>query len=257
MPRFKLTLEYHGGPFVGWQRQASGRSVQGALERALAAIDPAGPSATGAGRTDAGVHALGQVAHADLRRDWAPFRLCAALNAHLAPDPVAVLAAEPVHPDFHARFDAVEREYLYRILDRRAPATLARGLVWRVAGDLDAAAMARAAAALVGRHDFTTFRATQCQALSPVKTLDALEVTREEGEWGAELRIRARARSFLHNQVRIFAGTLKWAGEGKWDDTRVRQALEARDRAAAGPTAPPEGLYLQTVRYPENSPIPE
>ncbi|MGF1658214.1 MAG: tRNA pseudouridine(38-40) synthase TruA [Rubrimonas sp.] len=253
MPRVKLTLEYHGGPFVGWQRQAAGASVQTALERALAAIDPARPAAFGAGRTDAGVHALAQVAHADLSAEWDPFRLCAALNHHLAPDPVAVLAAELVAPDFHARFDAVERRYLYRILPRRAPATLGRGLVWRVAGELDPDSMREAAAPLIGRHDFTTFRAAQCQALSPVKTLDALDVAEAEGEWGPELRISARARSFLHNQVRSLVGTLAQVGLGRWPPERAGEALAARDRAACGPVAPPDGLYLAAIRYPEPS----
>jgi tRNA pseudouridine38-40 synthase len=246
MHRVKLTLEYHGGPFVGWQRQAGGLSVQGALEAALARIDPARPSAAGAGRTDAGVHATAQVAHADLSREWDPRRLAAALNHWLRPHPVAVLTAEPVAPGFHARFDAVERRYLYRIVDRAAPLTLAAGLAWRTT-PLEAEPMAAAAAALVGRHDFTTFRAAQCQAPSPLRTLDALEVAREEGE----VRVRARARSFLHNQVRGMVGTLVQVGLGRWPPERVAEALAARDRAACGPVAPPDGLYLTAVRYPE------
>ncbi len=249
MPRYKLTLEYDGAPFVGWQRQDNGASVQGALERALAALDPAAPQASGAGRTDAGVHALGQVAHADLAAEWDPFRLCGALNHHLRPDPVAVLRAEPVPPSFHARFDAIERRYLYRIRDRRAPLTLLAGRVWRVSGDLDASAMGRAAATLVGLRDFTTYRAAQCQALSPLKTLDALEVARVAGECGAEVQVRARARSFLHNQVRSLVGTLVQVGLGRWPEARPLAALEARDRAACGPVAPPDGLYLEAVRY--------
>jgi tRNA pseudouridine38-40 synthase len=246
MPRFRFLIEYHGGPFVGWQRQAAGLSVQGALEAALARLDPAAPSVTGAGRTDAGVHAAGQVAHADLARDWDGFRLAAALNHWLRPHPVAVLAAEPAAPGFHARFDAVERSYLYRIVDRAAPLALAAGLAWRTP-TLDAPAMAEAARALVGRHDFTTFRAAQCQAASPLRTLDALDVTREEGE----VRIRARARSFLHNQVRGMVGTLVQVGLGRWAPERAAAALAARDRAACGPVAPPDGLCLVAVRYPE------
>lgn len=246
MPRFRFLIEYHGGPFVGWQRQAAGLSVQGALEAALARLDPGAPSVTGAGRTDAGVHAAGQVAHADLARDWDGFRLAAAVNHWLRPHPVAVLAATPAAPDFHARFSAVERSYLYRIVDRAAPLALAAGLAWRTPA-LDAAAMAEAAQALVGRHDFTTFRAAQCQALTPVRTLDALDVAREDGE----VRIRARARSFLHNQVRSMVGALVQVGLGRWAPGRVAEALAARDRAACGPVAPPDGLCLLAVRYPE------
>ena len=251
MPRFKLTLEYNGAPFVGWQRQDNGPSVQSALEGALAALGEPSPGVVGAGRTDAGVHALGQVAHVDLVRDWAPFRLGEALNHHLKPAPVAVVGAEPVSEQFHARFSAVERRYLYRIMCRRAPMTLDAGLVWRLSYPLDAAAMAAAAARLVGRHDFTTFRSTQCQAQSPVKTLDALEVTEAAGALGPEIQIRARARSFLHNQVRSLVGTLERAGAGKWDADDVAAALEARSRAACGPVAPPQGLYLSAVHYPE------
>lgn len=249
MPRYKLTLEYHGGPFVGWQRQAEGASVQGALEAALARLEPDVPSVVGAGRTDAGVHATGQVAHCDLARDWDAFRLTEALNHHLKPAPVAVLAAERVGHDFHARFSATGRRYLYRILCRRAPATLEAGLVWRVPHDLDEGAMAEAASALIGNHDFTTFRSAQCQAASPVKTLDRLAVTRT----GAEIRIRAEARSFLHHQVRSFVGTLERIGAGKWPVARMAEALEARDRAACGPMAPPDGLYLTGVDYAEGS----
>ena len=247
MPRYKLTLEYHGGPFCGWQRQDNGASVQGVLEAALARLEPQAGPVIGAGRTDAGVHALGQVAHANLARDWPPDRLAAALNHHLRPHPVAVLAAERAAPDFHARFSAVERRYLYRIRDRRAPLTLEKGLVWRCLRALDADAMAEAAAHLVGRHDFTTFRAAQCQALSPVKTLDALSVTRA----GDMVEVRARARSFLHNQVRSMVGTLAQVGAGRWPPEQVAQALAARDRAACGLVAPPDGLYLAAVRYPE------
>lgn len=246
MPRWKLTIEYHGGPFAGWQRQDDQPTVQGAVEAALARIEPQAGAVIGAGRTDAGVHALAQVAHCDTARDWDPFRLMSALNHHLRPHPVAIVAAEPVDPDFHARFSAVERRYLYRIRDRRAPLTLDHGLAWRHHGPLDEAAMADAAGRLVGRHDFTTFRSVQCQALSPVKTLDAVEVTRA----GDEVRVTARARSFLHNQVRSMVGTLAQVGAGRWPAERVGQALAACDRAACGPVAPPQGLYLVAVGYP-------
>jgi tRNA pseudouridine38-40 synthase len=247
MPRYKLTLEYHGGPFVGWQRQATGRSVQQALEEALRALEPDAPPVVGAGRTDAGVHATGQVAHCDLRRDWDPFRLAEALNWHLQPEPVAVLAAEPVADGFHARFSAIRRRYLYRIVCRRAPLALARGLAWRVARPLDVEAMRAAAAILVGRHDFTTFRSSQCQAQSPLKTLDEFRIEAQ----GAEIRCHLAARSFLHNQVRSMVGTIERVGAGRWPVARVAQALAARDRTACGPLAPPEGLYLTEVSYPE------
>ncbi|MEL6316383.1 MAG: tRNA pseudouridine(38-40) synthase TruA [Pseudomonadota bacterium] len=249
MPRYKLTLEYDGTPFVGWQRQENGPSVQAALEAALARLGEAA-GVTGAGRTDAGVHALGQVAHADLARDWDGFRLAEALNHHLRPAPIAVLSAAAADPDFHARFDAVERRYLYRIALRRAPLALEARRAWRIGRPLDAAAMRAAAAHLIGRHDFTTFRSTQCQARSPVKTLDALEVTTLEGPSGPEVRIAARARSFLHNQVRSLVGTLERVGAGKWPPERAAEALAPRDRAACGPVAPPDGLHLVAVAYP-------
>jgi len=249
MPRFALKIEYHGGPFAGWQRQSGQPSVQAAIEAALAALDPAAPAVTGAGRTDAGVHATAQVAHCDLARDWDPFRLAQALNAHLRPAPVAVLAAARVAEDFHARFSATGRRYLYRILARRAPATLDRGLVWQVPGRLDAAAMRAAAARLTGRHDFTTFRSVQCQAQSPVKTLDAIAIAERAVPHGREYRLSFRARSFLHNQVRSIAGTLERVGAGAWTPADVAAALAARDRAACGPVAPPEGLFLTGVSY--------
>ena len=245
MPRYRLTIEYHGGPFVGWQRQENGRSVQQAVEEALAALDPASPTVTGAGRTDAGVHARGQVAHADLSKRWEPARLMGALNWHLAPEPVAVLAATEVDESFHARFSATRRRYLYRVICRRAPLTIERGLAWRIPQPLDVEAMRAAARALVGRHDFTTFRASQCQAKSPVKTLDELAI----GEAGEEVRFHFAARSFLHNQVRSMVGTLVQVGRGRWPPGRVAEALAARDRAACGPVAPPEGLYLMSVEY--------
>ncbi len=247
MPRYKLTLEYHGAPFVGWQRQAEGLSVQGVLEQALEKLDQGAPLVTGAGRTDSGVHATGQVAHVDLASDWEPFRLSEALNYHLKPHPVAIVNARRVDDDFHARFSAIARHYRYRIICRRAPLTVDAGLAWRVAHDLDADAMQAAARHLIGRHDFTTFRSVHCQAASPVKTLDFLEVKRK----GPEISLLLQARSFLHNQVRSFAGTLERVGAGKWRPDDVRVALEACDRAACGQVAPPHGLYLTQVDYPE------
>jgi tRNA pseudouridine38-40 synthase len=245
MPRYKLTLEYDGGPFAGWQRQVDQPSVQQALEEALRMLEPDAPPVTGAGRTDAGVHALAQVAHCDLAKEWDPFRLSEALNWHLKPAPIAVLEAARAAEDFHARFDAVERRYLYRISTRRAPLTLDAGRAWRVGRALDVDAMRAAAAHLVGTHDFNTFRSTMCQAKSPVKTLDRLEVV----EAGDEVHFIVVARSFLHNQVRSFVGTLEKVGSGSWTPGRVAEALAARDRTACGPVAPPQGLYLERVVY--------
>ncbi len=245
MPRFKLTLEYHGGPFVGWQRQADGVSVQGVVEAAVRCLEADATVIQGAGRTDAGVHATGQVAHVDLAREWDPFRLVLALNYHMRPHPVAVLEAEQVPDDFHARFSATRRYYRYDIITRRVPLTLQAGLAWRVAVDLDCDAMQRAASALVGKHDFTTFRSAHCQAASPIKTLDALRVV-DDGEY---VRFYLHARSFLHNQVRSIVGTLKMVGEGKWTKRDVERALKAADRSKCGPVAPPDGLYLTGVDY--------
>lgn len=245
MPRYRLTIEYDGGPFVGWQRQSSGPSVQAALESALARFTGEAPETVAAGRTDAGVHALGQVVHFDLSRDWPPGKICDALNYHLRPDPVVALEAAPVDASFHARFSAMRRAYLYRILNRRAPPALDAGRVWPVERPLDAQAMHDAAQILVGLHDFTSFRASMCQARSPVKTLDLLSVRRA----GAEIHVEARARSFLHHQVRNMVGTLAQVGLGKWTADDVAAALAARDRSAAGPTAPPGGLYLVEVGY--------
>jgi tRNA pseudouridine38-40 synthase len=245
MPRYKLTIEYDGGPFVGWQRQANGRSVQQAIEEAVTGFAGEAVVVKGAGRTDAGVHAFGQVAHLDLSRDWPADTVRDAINAHLRPAPVAILAAEPVAADFDARFSAVKRHYLYRIIDRRAPPVLDRSRVWHVSSPLDPAAMHAAAQALVGHHDFTTFRAAECQSRSPVKTLDRLDVSRE----GDEIAIRAGARSFLHSQVRSMVGALKKVGEGRWPVGQVAAALAARDRTRAGPVAPPHGLYLVAVDY--------
>jgi tRNA pseudouridine38-40 synthase len=245
MPRYRLTLEYDGRPFVGWQRQENGRSVQQALEEAVEKFAGERVGIRAAGRTDAGVHALGQVAHVDLARDWPVDTVRDALNAHLRPEPIAVLDAAIAPPDFDARFSAVKRHYIYRILNRRAPPALDAGRVWAIPHPLDAEAMHRAAQALVGRHDFTTFRAAECQADSPLRTLDRLDVARA----GAELTIRASARSFLHSQVRSMVGSLVKVGEGKWPEARIAGILAARDRAACGPLAPPEGLYLLAVDY--------
>ncbi|WP_158968915.1 tRNA pseudouridine(38-40) synthase TruA [Chachezhania sediminis] len=249
MPRYALRVEYDGGPFAGWQRQADQPSVQGAIEAALAKLEPRAHTIAAAGRTDAGVHALAQVAHCDMEKSWDPFRLSEALNHHLKPAPVAITVAAAVDDDWHARFSAVERRYLYRILLRRAPPTLIHGQVWKIGHDLDAEAMQKGANHLLGRHDFTTFRASICQAKSPVKTVDAVDVARVDGFFGPEIQIRVRARSFLHNQVRSFVGTLERVGRGAWAPDDVRAALEARDRATCGPVAPPTGLYLAGVGY--------
>jgi tRNA pseudouridine38-40 synthase len=252
MPRFALMIEYDGGPFAGWQRQANAPSVQGAVEAALARLDPAAPTVTGAGRTDTGVHAAAQVAHADLSRNWDPFRLTEAVNAHLRPAPVSVLAAARVADEFHARFSATERRYLYRLVQRRAPVTHDRGLVWQVLNPLDAGAMRAGAAHLLGRHDFTTFRSSLCQAQSPVKTLDEIRIEEVPVAQGVEYRFHLRARSFLHNQVRSIVGTLERVGAGAWQPGDMRRALEARDRTACGPVCPPQGLYLVGVGYPDD-----
>ncbi|MFK8253558.1 tRNA pseudouridine(38-40) synthase TruA [Ancylobacter terrae] len=246
MPRYKLTIEYDGTPFVGWQFQAEGRSVQGVLSDAVFALSGERVQVQGAGRTDAGVHATGQVGHVDLAKEWRADTVRDALNAHLRPHPVAVLAAERVADDFHARFSATGRRYFYRIIGRRADLVLDRDRAWKVPKPLDAAAMHRGAQYLVGRHDFTTFRAAECQANSPVKTLDRLDVE----SLGDEVRVHAAARSFLHHQVRSMVGSLVKVGQGAWQPEDVRAALEARDRTRCGPMAPSAGLYLAEVSYP-------
>ena len=251
MPRYALLIDYDGSPFNGWQRQAAGQpSVQAAVEAALGKLEPGPHTIAAAGRTDAGVHATGQVAHCDLSRNWDPFRLSEALNHHLKPAPVAILRVARVAEDFHARFTATERRYLFRLVARRAPVTHDRGLVWQVQNPLDLRAMQAGAAHLTGQHDFTTFRSTMCQSKSPVKTLDEIAITEQAVPGGVEYRFTLRARSFLHNQVRSIVGTLERVGAGSWQPEDVRLALEARDRAACGPVCPPQGLYLTGVGYP-------
>jgi tRNA pseudouridine38-40 synthase len=245
MPRYRVRLEYDGSGFVGWQRQANGLSIQEALELAIERFCGEAVRVHAAGRTDAGVHALGQVAHFDLERDAPVDTVRDAVNFHLKPAPIAILESSLVPDDFHARVSARRRSYLYRIVNRRSPLALDVNRAWHVGPALDAAAMDEAAQILVGRHDFTTFRATWCQARSPVKTLDLLQIRRE----GEEIRIVAEARSFLHHQVRNMVGTLKLIGEGRWTPSDMKAALEAQDRAAGGPTAPPDGLYLVRVDY--------
>jgi tRNA pseudouridine38-40 synthase len=245
MPRYKLTIEYDGTPFSGWQLQDTAPTVQGALEAAAKSIAGAEIRVHGAGRTDAGVHALGQVAHCDMAKNLAPGRLRDAMNAHLRPQPIAVLSAEIVPESFEARFSALKRHYLYRIRNTRANLALDVDRVWRVPRKLDAAAMHQAAQRLIGKHDFTTFRDAECQAKSPEKTLDQLKVTRA----GDAINIVTSARSFLHSQVRSMVGSLVWVGEGRWSADDLSAALAARDRAACGPVAPPQGLYLVRVDY--------
>ena len=246
MPRFRLTIEYDGGSYCGWQRQDNGPSIQQALEEAIEKFSQQRVRVHGAGRTDAGVHALGQVAHFDLDKDVDSDTVRDAINFHLKPQPIAVVAAAAVPVEFHARFSARGRSYIYRIVNRRALLVLDRGRAWHVpAPKLDAEAMHAAAQRLVGHHDFSTFRSTECQAESPLKTLDAVSVKRH----GDGISIAVSARSFLHNQVRIMTGTLKLVGEGKWTADDVSAALEAKDRTKGGPTAPPEGLYLTRVEY--------
>jgi tRNA pseudouridine38-40 synthase len=245
MPRYKLTIEYDGGPYVGWQMQNDGATIQGALTAAIEAFTGECVTVNGAGRTDTGVHALGQVAHIDLRKAWDTDNVRDAMNFHLRPQPIAVLAAERVADDFDARFSAVKRHYLYRIVNRRADLALEQQRAWRVPRKLDTEAMHAAAQRLTGKHDFTTFRSTECQAKSPVKTLDRLDVSRD----GDDIRVTASARSFLQHQVRSMVGSLVHVGEGKWSADDLAKALETRDRTACGQVAPPHALYLVRVEY--------
>ncbi len=248
MTRWRLTIEYDGGPFMGWQRQEHGPSVQQTLEEAIHRMTGELATVHAAGRTDAGVHALAMTAHVDVVKNLTEHRLREGLNALVRPQPVSILAARHASDDWHARFSCVERRYVYRILNRRAPPALDRGRVWHVAVPLDADAMAEGAAMLVGRHDFTTFRSVHCQSDSPVKTLDGLEVSRV----GEEIHVCAEARSFLHHQIRSMVGCLALVGRGQWQPDDMRKALEARDRAALGLNAPPHGLYFVGASYPED-----
>ncbi len=245
MARFKLTIEYDGGPFQGWQRQDHAETVQGAMETAALRLNGSPVTVYGSGRTDSGVHGLAQIAHVDFVKPLRADQVRDALNFHLKAHPISVLAAEAVDDEFHARFDAIERQYLYRIIDRRARLALDRGRVWRVPVKLDADAMHEAAQVLIGQHDFTTFRDGQCQAKSPIKTLDEITVLRA----GTEIHLHYRARSFLHKQVRSFTGSLVEVGLGKWDTEDMKAALDAKKRTECGPVAPPDGLYLVRVIY--------
>lgn len=249
MPRFKLIVEYDGGPFVGWQKQANGPSVQAALERAAEKLDPKAGEIYGAGRTDAGVHALAMVAHADFDKALDAHSVRDGLNHHLKPDPIVVLAAEPVSDDFHARFSAIKRGYVYRIIDRRPPLALDRGFAWRVSRKLDVAAMHEAAQHVIGQHDFTTFRDSQCQADNPVRSIDKISVRRE----GKDVVLTVEAISFLHRQIRSITGSLVEVGVGKWSPDDFKAALEAADRTRCGPVAPADGLYLAFVDYQANA----
>ncbi|MEM7780236.1 MAG: tRNA pseudouridine(38-40) synthase TruA [Pseudomonadota bacterium] len=251
MTRYALTIEFDGTPFQGLQRQKHGPSVQQSIEEALERITGEQVVLHSAGRTDTGVHALGMRSHIDIEKPFEPFRLMEAINAHLRPDPIAVTACEIAPDDWHARFSCIGRRYLYRITNRRAPLTLARDRTWQVAHELDVEAMHRAAQALVGRHDFTTFRSAHCQAKDPVKTLDQFDVERAQTEWGEEIHIHASARSFLHHQVRSMVGCLKLVGAGTWEEQRVARALAARDRQELGLNAPPQGLYFVMAKYPK------
>ena len=246
MTRFALTIEFDGGPYMGWQWQDHGPSVQGAIEEAIFKTTGEKTLVYSAGRTDAGVHALGMRAHVDIQKPLPPFRLMGAINAHLRPHPIAILACEEVDPDWHARYTCIGRSYEYRILNRRAPLALEKGRVWRIGPDMDAAAMHDAAQLLVGQHDFTTFRSTACQSASPLKTLDCLDVRRE----GDHIIVEAAALSFLHHQVRSMVGCLAAVGLGRWTAEDLQAALAARNRSALAENAPPEGLYFVSARYP-------
>jgi len=246
MPRYKLTIEYDGGPYIGWQRQKIGLSVQGVLENAGKKLNRNEPvEVYGSGRTDSGVHALGQIAHMDLKKEYRTDKIRDAMNFHMADDPVTILKAEMVPDEWHARFDATEREYLYRVIDRRMKLSLDKGRLWRIPVKLNVELMHKAAQHLVGQHDFTTFRDTQCQAKSPTKTIDRITIAREE----KEIHFYFRARSFLHKQVRSMVGTLVEVGLEKLNPESIKEILESRDRTKCGPVAPPDGLYLKSVKY--------
>jgi len=252
MPRYKLTIEYDGAPFMGWQWQDHGPSVQGALQDAIEKFNGAPVKVQGAGRTDAGVHALGQVAHIDLDKDLRADKVRDALNFHLGKHPISCLDAENAHDDFNARFDAIERHYIYRLIDRRPRLALDEGRIWRIPVKLDEHAMHEAAQYLIGEHDYSTFRDTQCQAKSPIRSIDEITVSREPSFMGeSEVQIFVRARSFLHRQVRSIAGSLAEVGRGYWDIEDMEKALKARHRTACGPVAPAQGLYLTRVIYPD------
>ncbi len=246
MTRFALTIEFDGTPYMGWQRQDHGRTIQGEIEAAIDKFTVEEAAVHGAGRTDAGVHALGMRAHVDIASELTPFRFMEALNAHLRPQPIAILACEEVSEDWHARFSCVGRSYIYRISNRRAPLALEKNRVWRIGQSLDVEAMQNAAQILIGKHDFTTFRSVQCQSASPVKTLDRLDVRRE----GDHVIVEASARSFLHHQVRSMVGALAAVGRGRWNDSDLQTALEAKDRQALIENAPPHGLYFESAVYP-------
>jgi tRNA pseudouridine38-40 synthase len=246
MTRFALTIEYDGGPFVGWQRQNIGVTVQGAIEEAINKVTGEQAAVYSAGRTDAGVHALGMRAHFDIEKDISAFRLTGAINAHLMPQPISVIACEIVADDWHARFSCTGRAYEYRIVNRRSPLTVERGKAWRIGSKLDARVMHEAAQLLVGLHDFTTFRSTHCQSASPLKTLDRLDVRRE----GEHIIVEAAAQSFLHHQVRSMVGCLAAVGRGRWSAADLQAALDAKDRAALAENAPPDGLYFMRAIYP-------
>ncbi|MEO0357967.1 MAG: tRNA pseudouridine(38-40) synthase TruA [Pseudomonadota bacterium] len=252
MPRFALKIEYKGAGYAGWQRQNDVATVQGTIEQALSQFDASAPTLAAAGRTDAGVHAFGQVAHCDLDKDWEPDRLKGALNYHLKDSRISVIETAQVDTDWHARFSAVERHYMFRLVSRRAPATHDAGLVWQIGHPLDVDAMRAGAAHLIGVHDFTTFRSVMCQSASPVKTLDEITLRSLDYPNGSELRVFLRARSFLHNQVRSIVGSLERVGAGSWDPDRIATALRAADRSACGPVCPPHGLYLANVIYPDD-----
>lgn len=251
MFRYALIIEYHGAPFVGWSRQMGQCSVQGCIESALFKLEEREHRICVAGRTDAGVHAKGQVAHCDMTKNWAPKQLMGALNHHLRAYPIAILACQAMPIDWHARFSARKRAYLYRILSRQAPATHDADLVWQVHHDLDLEKMKQAAALLIGRHDFTTFRSTSCQAVSPIKTLDKIDIVQRKAWSGMEFHFELEARTFMHNQVRSIVGTLERVGAGRWSPEQVQAALTARDRTACGPVAPAQGLHLMAVQYDE------